>query len=320
MDREWHHDGSLRDARRALACRDDHRGALLVLVAASAFVVTNQVAARARARGNAGVAHFSEGAGPDPGPRGCARQCTGMCSTRRWTPSSCRPVVVPSPWACRHTPRRAPRTDRHRPDRRSLALVVIAMCSSSSWAWRSWPGWSHRCGRRPSPRPAGGPVARRSSIDLAVTPLSSAGARSPRLRGRAAGRSAAPPRDPAYAVAAAVLSVVVASARRASTRSSPSETQCGRSRCGPYASDDCQDPDWLYYLSTGFRDADGTILAPDRGAGDHARALPGLRAGRHLNLPEPRGARSHRPARALRRVRVRPRRSPGRRSACPASC
>jgi hypothetical protein len=73
---------------------------------------------------------------------------------------------------------------------------------------------------------------------------------------------------PAYALATAVLFVVVAVGAQGLHAVVAQSVAVWQERCGPDAGDDCKEPDWLYYLSTGFRDADGAILSADE-----ARAL-----------------------------------------------
>jgi hypothetical protein len=257
-------DGSVRAVLRASSVEIIVALAILVLVGLSAFVVAHQVN-QAGVPAECWVAHFSQDASPSPD---CERAFAVYWGVQHSAVDAVVLLAVFVPFAVGlllGVPL-VPRLARWSPsdgDRRPLAaaivvMLVVVMLGLAVVAWLVASMWTTA-----EPWTSAGPGRTPSLSDLPVAPLSFVArgvlAFGVGLLAGALLRQVIP----AYALAVAVLFVVVAVGAQGLHAVVAQGVAVWQERCGPAAGDDCQDGDWLYYLSTGFRDGEGPILTPD---------------------------------------------------------
>jgi hypothetical protein len=256
--------GVLRDLLRAPRAEIVVALALLALVGLSAFVGSHQVAATS-VPGECWVAHFSEDVSPAPD---CEHAFEVYWGVQHSALDTIVLLAVFVPFAVGLllgvplVPRLAGRSSPA-PDRRSLALATVIMLvvvtlGLAIVAWIVASMWTTA-----EPWTSSGPGRAPTLSHLPVAPLSfvargvlafGVGLLAGALLGRVI---------PAYALGAALLFLVVAVGAQGLHAVVAQEVAVWQERCGPAAGDDCQDGDWLYYLSTGFRDGEGPVLNPD---------------------------------------------------------
>jgi hypothetical protein len=258
-------DGSLRDAMRAVRAELVIAVALLVLVAVSALVVTNQVAAASPAV-DCWVAHFSEELDQ-------AEDCEAALAIYWNVQHSAVDTVVllavfvpfavglllGTPLTVRLDGQAASGTDRRRLITLILVMLTVVVVGLGLVAWLVEAMWSMA-----APWSEAG-VGRVPTLDhLAIAPLSfvargvlafGVGLLTGALLRRAI---------PAYALASVVLFVIVSVGAQGLHAAVAEQVAVWRQECTPSdAGAGCEDPPYVYHVAVAFRDTDGTVLTYD---------------------------------------------------------